>query len=176
MTALAAWESVLLAIIAALHVAWGCGVVWPGNDEAALEAAVVGSPRGRMPTPTQCFVAGGAILATAAVIAGVAGILWLPLPSWAVQLLGLGAAAVFAGRGIAGYLPAWRAMHPREPFARLDRWAYSPLCLVIALTIAGVLLNQVGHQNPKILVSFRIRSSLGRVLQDQANFGFGTLA
>ncbi len=145
MTVLAALESILLAIIAALHAAWGLGLRWPGHDDASLQAAVEGSPRGRMPTPPQCFVAGGAIRAAAAVVAGVAGVLWLPLPSWAPRLLGLGAAAVFAGRGIAGYLPAWRAMHSREPFARLDRWAFSPLCLVIALTIADVLLNQVGY-------------------------------
>jgi hypothetical protein len=145
MTVLAALEAILLAMIAALHAAWGFGLRWPGNDDASLEAAVVGSPHGRMPTPVQCFVAGGAILATAAVVAGVAGILSLPLPFWAVQLIGLGVAAVFAGRGIAGYLPAWRALHPQEPFARLDRRAYSPLCLAIALTLAGLLLNQVGH-------------------------------
>jgi hypothetical protein len=140
MSTLAALESFLLAAIAALHAAWGAGVRWPCRDEESLVALVVGYPRERMPTPAQCFAAAGAILAAAAVLALLAGVWRPPLPAWVVTLLGIGMTGAFAGRGVAGYLPAWRALFPRQPFTRLDRLVYSPLCLCIALTCAGPLL------------------------------------
>ena len=46
-------------------------------------------------------------------------------------------ALAFLGRGILGYTPWWRARHPVEPFATLDRRNYSPLCLWVG---AGFLI------------------------------------
>jgi hypothetical protein len=136
---LAAIECVLLAAIAALHAAWGAGLRWPCRNEQTLVTLVVGYARERMPTPVRCFAAAGAILAAAVVLAALAGF-WRPsLPAGGLTLLGIGMTGVFAGRGVAGYLPAWRARFPRQPFARLDRLVYSPLCLCIALTCAGLL-------------------------------------
>lgn len=145
MMTLAALESLLLAAIAALHAAWGAGMRWPCRDEQALVALVVGYSRPRMPAPVQCLAAAGAILAAAVVLAMLARF-WRPsLPAGAVTLLGIGMTGVFAVRGVAGYLPAWRARFPRQPFARLDRLIYSPLCLCIALTCAGLLLMPLGN-------------------------------
>jgi hypothetical protein len=70
-----------------------------------------------------------------------AGLVQTALPPWLVALAGAGAAAVFAGRGIAGYVPAWRARHPREPFASIDRQYYSPLCLLLAAGLVVLLTN-----------------------------------
>jgi hypothetical protein len=150
MSTVAGLEATLLAAIAVLHVAWGLGAVWPRHDEADLVALVVGTSRDRMPTPSQCFVAAGAIMASAVVIGCLAGVVRLPLVPWATLLLGVGVSAVFAGRGVAGYLPVWRTLFPRQPFATLDRWIYSPLCLVIALTCAELLCtrsytDQIGY-------------------------------
>ena len=39
----------------------------------------------------------------------------------------------FLARGIAGYTDRWRQLTPEQPFARLDRKYYSPLCLVLGL-------------------------------------------
>ena len=52
---------------------------------------------------------------------------------------GLAIMAVFLLRGLAGYLPAWRRLHPREPFASYDGRYYSPLCLLIATGYAALL-------------------------------------
>ena len=142
MSTIAAVEAGLLAAIAVLHAAWGLGVRWLRHDDAALTALVVGSLRERMPPPLHCFLAAGAIFAAAVVVAAVGGVVRLPLRWGLVMLLGLGVTAVFAGRGVAGYLPAWRARHPRLPFATLDRRIYSPLCLGIALSCAVLLFNQ----------------------------------
>ena len=42
---------------------------------------------------------------------------------------------------IAGYLPAWRRMYPREPFATRDVRYFSPLCLLVAAGYAALLLS-----------------------------------
>jgi hypothetical protein len=49
-----------------------------------------------------------------------------------VTWIGAGLIAVFAIRGIAGYMPAWRALHPGEVFALLDKRFYSPFCILVA--------------------------------------------
>lgn len=143
MSTIATLEAGLLVAIAVLHAAWGFGLRWPRRDEQALAALVVGYNRDRMPPPRQCFIAAGAIFAAGMVVALVAGSFRLPIAPALVTLAGLGVTAVFAGRGVAGYLPAWRARFPRQPFATLDRQIYSPLCLAIAATCAILLFNQM---------------------------------
>ncbi len=145
MSTIATLEAGLLAAIAALHVAWGFGVRWPRRDEPALTALVVGYKRDRMPPPRQCFITAAAIFAAAVVVALIAGSVRLPVAPMRATLAGFGVTAVFAARGVAGYLPAWRARFPRQPFATLDRRVYSPLCLAIAATCAILLFNQMEH-------------------------------
>ena len=60
-----------------------------------------------------------------------------------MSLAGIGAAAVFLGRGVAGYVPAWRAIFSREPFATMDRTYYSPLCLAIAAGLVWILIERL---------------------------------
>jgi hypothetical protein len=142
MTAIVAWcIFVVLTAIAAIHVAWGAGMRWPGRTEAELVTTVVGHRRDTMPSPSQCHLAALAIFIPGAIALMLAGLVQTPLPPWLVLLAGAAAVLVFAGRGIAGYVPAWRARHPREPFASLDRHYYSPLCLMLAAGLAVLLAN-----------------------------------
>jgi hypothetical protein len=131
----------LLAAIAGIHVAWGTGVRWPRKTEAELVSTVIGHRSDKMPTPNQCYLAALAIFIPGAIAMMLAGLVQTPLPPWPVLLAGAAAALVFAGRGIAGYVPAWRARHPREPFASLDRHYYSPLCLLLAAGLVVLLTN-----------------------------------
>jgi Protein of unknown function (DUF3995) len=131
----------LLTAIAGIHVLWGIGVRWPRKTEAELVTAVIGHKRDTMPSPNQCYLAALAIFIPGAIALMLAGLVQTPLPPWLVLLAGTGAALVFAGRGIAGYVPAWRALHPREPFASLDRHYYSPFCLLLAAGLAVLLAN-----------------------------------
>jgi hypothetical protein len=145
MTAIIAWcIFIMLTPIAATHVAWGAGMRWPGRTEAELVATVIGHRRDTMPSPSQCYLAALAILIPGVIALTMAGLLKTPLPPWLVLLAGAGAALVFAGRGIAGYVPAWRARHPREPFASLDRHYYSPFCLLLAAGFVVLLANAMG--------------------------------
>lgn len=120
--------TLILLAIAALHLLWAIGFWWPIRDEAGLARAVVGQ-RGitRMP---------GALPASLVVVALMTAAWWPWYGMVAgprLYLVGLAFLALgFALRGVAAYLPAWRRLVPEQPFARLDRAAYGPLCLLIA--------------------------------------------
>jgi hypothetical protein len=142
MTAIIAWcIFIVLTTIAAVHVAWGFGVRWPRKTEAELVTTVIGHKRDTMPPPFHCYLAALAIFIPGAIALLLAGLVQTALPPWLVLLAGAGAALVFAGRGVAGYVPAWRARHPRQPFASLDRQYYSPLCLMLAAGLVVLLAN-----------------------------------
>ncbi len=131
----------LLGVIAGLHAYWGRGGLWPAASEDELIATVIGNARAkRMPSPGLCLLVALAIAVTAVwplllvQISGTAA--FRPL----ILLGGFAIMAVFLLRGLAGFLPAWRRLHPREPFASYDRRYYSPLCLLIAAGYAVLLL------------------------------------
>jgi hypothetical protein len=132
---------IVLAAVAAIHVGWGLGMRWPRETEAELVRTVIGHKRDTMPSSSQCYLAALAIFIPGVIALVLARLVQTPLPPWLVLLAGVGAALVFGGRGIAGYVPAWRARHPREPFASLDRRYYSPLCLLLAAGLIALLVN-----------------------------------
>jgi len=136
---------IVLTTVAALHVAWGAGVRWPFRTEAELVSTVVGYRREQMPPPNQCYSAALAIYIPGTIALMLAGLIDVPLPRSVVLFAGAGVTLVFAGRGIAGYVPAWRSRFPREPFATYDRRYYSPLCLVLAAGFAVLLINATRH-------------------------------
>lgn len=139
--AIAVTLALLLAAIAGLHAYWGRGGLWPAASEDELIAIVIGNGQAkRMPSPGLCLLVALAIALTAiwplllAQMSGMAAVRpFLLLGGFAIM-------AVFLLRGIAGYLPAWRRLHPREPFASYDRRYYSPLCLLIAAGYTVLLL------------------------------------
>ena len=128
-------------VIAVLHAHWGLGGVWPAASAERLAKTAVGTPGIRkMPSAASCF-------AVAAVLAGVAswplfatGLLQTAWPRWLTLLAGAGIAAVFVGRGVAGYTAAWRKRFSEQPFADLDRRIYSPLCLGLGAGFLIVLI------------------------------------
>jgi hypothetical protein len=141
MLALAMLLSVIVLAIAVLHASWGLGSHWPASSSERLAKAAVGRPRiEKMPPPASC-------LAVAALLTGVAtwplfasGLLLEGWPRWLTLLAGAGIAAVFIGRGIAGYTSAWRRRFSEQPFASLDRRIYSPLCLALGAGYLAILL------------------------------------
>jgi hypothetical protein len=146
MSALAMALSAVVYGIAVLHAAWGLGSHWPADSAERLAKSAVGT-RGvtRMPGAAAC-------LTVAALLAGVAswplfaaGILAEAWPHWLTQLAGAGIAAVFLGRGIAGYTNTWRRRFPERPFASYDRRYYSPLCLALGV---GTLAILIAGRNP----------------------------
>ena len=118
--------SVVLVVIAALHLLWGIGYWFPIKDEAALARAVVGAAGvERMPGAVPCA------LVVVALLFAIMCLWWPPslLRSLAVGAIG----PVFLVRGAVAYTAFWRRLTPMEPFATLDRRYYGPLCLAIGL-------------------------------------------
>jgi len=145
MTTLAVIVFLALAAIAALHVAWGFGMHWPALDERDLVALVVGQTgRTRMPTALGCFGAAVAVFIAGLLALAAVDLVRPPGPPMLVTAASALATAIFAGRGIAAYLPAWRRRFSQAPFATLDRGAYGPLCLLFALAFALLVLHRVG--------------------------------
>jgi Protein of unknown function (DUF3995) len=129
---IAAWTlTAILGGIALFHALWGLGFSVPAADRQALALLVMGRPV--MPGAVACFVvaAGVGVLGGLAVLLG-SGAVTSPAGRMLLGVAGYGAVAVFALRGIGGYLPAFAAQFPLEPFATMNRLVYSPLCLLIA--------------------------------------------
>jgi hypothetical protein len=131
---------IVLATIAALHFYWAVGGLWPGKDEASLAKTVIGA-KGikKMPPQALTLFVSGAIL-----VASLWPLMWRAVIPYALPqlLLWLGMLLltfVFIGRGIAGYLPFFQRTNCEQPFARLDRHYFSPLCLLIGAGFAVLL-------------------------------------
>jgi hypothetical protein len=123
--------SVLL-VLSAVHAYWTVGGVWPGTDAPSCARTVGGFPDSRsMPGPGPCFAVAAALFFSAIVALMLGGVIANPFPLFILGPAGLAVTLVFLGRGVAGYAPAWRRLTPVQPFARLDRLYYSPLCLII---------------------------------------------
>ncbi len=126
----------VLVILAALHAWWGLGGRWPGHDERSLVELVVGRTRSmRMPGFFPSMFVAFALLAAAGLVAIQGKVtpedLGAPV-RWFVQAGFWMAGAVFALRGLAGFIPPIFAYARGTPFARLNLLFYSPLCLLIA--------------------------------------------
>ncbi|MFC3723721.1 DUF3995 domain-containing protein [Neoaquamicrobium sediminum] len=144
MTLVAILVALVLVLLAALHVYWGLGGVWPGTDQKSCARAIAGFKGiDRMPSPPAAFGVAAALAVAALIALALAGIVTLPLPAALIRLGGLGAALVFLGRGIAGFTPAWRRITPEMPFARNDRLYFSPLCLLIGAGFTLLLIQGV---------------------------------
>jgi hypothetical protein len=140
-TVLALTLAVVLTLVAALHVYWGIGGIWPGSDPKSCARAVVGfAGIEAMPSLFAGFAVAAAIIAAALVALALGG--WFASPFDRVPLCGaaLFIGLVFLGRGIAGFTPAWRRLTPEMPFARLDMRYYSPLCLIIGAGFVSLAL------------------------------------
>ena len=147
MTALLAIAlSLAVYTLAILHAYWGFGGFWPAANPERLARTVVGTPGiKRMPPPASCFAVAALLAAIASWPLFAARLLPEAWPAWLTLLAGTGIAAVFLGRGVAGYTQAWRRRFPEQPFAILDRRYYSPLCLALG---AGFLVLLIAGRNP----------------------------
>lgn len=136
--ALALVLSTALLALAGIHLYWGLGGRWPGHDEASMVEHVVGRTRGMRAPGLLASVAVALALAAGGVLvaATLTPTVWDPQLKAARWVLFV----VFAGRGLATYVPPVFRYAEGTPFATLNRRAYGPLCLAIAL---GILVLQL---------------------------------
>jgi hypothetical protein len=133
--------SLTVSAIAVLHASWGLGGHWPAASAQRLAKAAVGT-RGihAMPGALACFVVAALLAAVALWPLCAARLLPEAWPRWLTLLSGAGISAVFLGRGVAGYSQAWRRRFCEQPFARLDRLVYSPLCILLGAGFLTLLI------------------------------------
>jgi hypothetical protein len=125
--------------LAGIHLYWAFGGRWPGHDEASMVEHVVGRTRGMRAPGLAASLAVALALAAGGLL--VAATLLPPTPWDRLAWLGRwGLMAVFLGRGLATYVPPVFRYAEGTPFASLNRRAYGPLCLAIAL---GLLILQL---------------------------------
>ena len=130
----------ILTAIAAIHVYWAFGGVWPVESERRLIDTVVGNAdMASMPSMADTLVI-AALLFTTALIALWAGGLFGHALQWLAKLAAAAIGAVFLARGVAGYFFEDIAWTPVEPFASLNLWLYSPFCLAIGVAFFILVL------------------------------------
>jgi Protein of unknown function (DUF3995) len=132
--------TMLLVALAALHAWWGIGGRWPGHDERSLVELVIGRTRSmRMPSLIRCMLVASALFAAAGLVALQGKVIAVDFGMPGQRLVETGfwmAGAVFALRGLAGFIPPIFGYARGTPFAALNRVFYSPLCLLIAAGFA----------------------------------------
>lgn len=128
---------VVLSAIAVIHMVWAAGSAWPYKDETSLAKAVVGS-RGieNMPPRWASLLVSLCLFGAGLWALALRGIGPIQVPQMVQFLGGLALTAVFGLRGVLGVFPAFEKMAPEQPFLRLNRRVYSPLCVLIGLGFA----------------------------------------
>lgn len=133
--------AIVLLLIAALHLLWALGSHWPKGDEKTLARTVVGSKDIQsMPPRLASLLVAIVLVGAAHVVLVSAGMMSGFLLPQMYRILLVAMIIVFSARGLAAYVPSWRAMVPEQPFARLDQTRYGPLCLVISALLLDVAL------------------------------------
>ena len=126
--------------ISVVHVYWAFGGLWPGRTERELIDTVVGAQHMAAMPSMMTTLAVAAFIALAA-FSALAAVHILPVrPGWVVKLAVAGFGFVFFARGVTGYVFERVAWTPVEPFASLNLWVYSPLCLVLGGSFFLLLL------------------------------------
>jgi membrane-associated HD superfamily phosphohydrolase len=131
----------VLAIVGLLHLAWAFGSTFPYANQQALARAVVGR-RGitRMPSMTASAFVAFCLMAAAVWALLLGRVIAVPVSDWLVAPGGLALAGVFLFRGVIGVMPTFERALPEQPFLRLNRRFYSPLCVLIGLGFLGLAL------------------------------------
>ena len=134
MTVLGMVVAGVLFLLGILHAYWGFGGLWPGSDPHDLARRVAGfADRKSVQSPFACFVVAAALFYSGVIALVLGGVIPSPIPFFLLGPSAFFITVAFVGRGIAGFTPAWRRRTPLQPFARLDRLFYSPLCLLIGV-------------------------------------------
>lgn len=139
----------LLAMIAALHVYWAFGGLWPASTEQDLVNTVIGAPSlNSMPARNPAlFVA--ALIFSSALVGLVAGGALSFVPRALSRAGALGVGLIFLARGFAGLggLSIFRTWVV-EPFATLNVQFYSPLCLLIGMAFVSLAVTNPKRARP----------------------------
>ncbi len=132
----------ILIIIAIIHIIWAQGIYWPAKDEYSLVKMVIGEPDMRqMPSAKFTYFAAFLLLLGAMFALWGGDIINPSLPLWVREFGIFLLAFIFGTRGLAPYLIAKQMGERTEPFKKLDKYFYAPLCLIISIGFIIFLIN-----------------------------------
>ena len=135
--------SAVLLLIAFAHVYWGIGGIWPGIDGASCARAVVGFRGVRaMPSASACFSVSACLALATLWPLALRDVFATPFDKTGLAATAVLIGLVFLGRGTLGFTPWWRRLAPEQPFARLDKRYYSPLCLLVGIGFIVLALSE----------------------------------
>jgi hypothetical protein len=66
------------------------------------------------------------------------------LPAWFITFGAVILTTVFLARGLIGYTPWFSTIAPEQPFARLNRIYYCPLCLGLGIAFLSLTMDRMG--------------------------------
>ncbi|GBF43044.1 hypothetical protein LPTSP2_23400 [Leptospira ellinghausenii] len=127
--------SILVFLLASIHIYWAFGGLWPGKNQQDLINKVFGRGN-KFPSPFSCFV-----VAIGLVLFSSLPVFWLvrndlgisPQYAKMIRYSMIFVAIVFLLRGIIGYLP-WVTKHWEPIFVRYTIRMYNPLSLLIGFS------------------------------------------
>lgn len=129
----------ILAAIALLHAYWAAG----GRLSIGAAVPQVGGVPAFRPSAAATAAVAFALLVAALIVAAAGDLIRPPGPHWAYVGAATGLAIVFAARAVGDFrLVGFFKTRGDGAFAWLDSWVYSPLCLVLAAAIAGIVLTR----------------------------------
>jgi len=133
--------AIVLLLVALLHFAWALGSTFPCKDEESLAKTVVGA-RGiqQMPPKWASFLVSVCLIGASVWALSLRGLGPVKIPQILAFLGGSALTTIFTMRGIAGVLPSFERMAPEQPFLKLNRRIYSPLCFLIGIGFALLTL------------------------------------
>ena len=129
---------VILTAVAAIHVYWGLGGVWPAGSEAELVRMVIGAEAAHMPPDDLTFTVAALIFAAGCLAVLRGAFNWDSFIALRLPLFGL--CLIFLARGAITYIPG---LFPpaTQPFGQLNAAVYSPLALVLAVAFGWLALS-----------------------------------
>lgn len=138
MPTMAAAITLILALLAALHVFWGLRGMSPASSAVVPE--VDGEPV-FTPSRLSCFVVAAALATAAALVAFRGGLFPPPVAATWIQFGTIGVGVVFVLRAVGDFrLVGFFKKVRGTAFARWDTRLYSPLCLALGLGTLWVAL------------------------------------
>ena len=130
----------ILSVVAIVHLYWARGGAWPAPERRLLARTVVGVDTEKMPGAALTIIVAGLIFAAGCLPLVWIGALSFPVGETLARILMWALFAVFALRGLSTYTFYSRLYNVVEPFARLNRVYFSPLCLLLAAGYLALLV------------------------------------
>ena len=129
----------VLLLAAGFHFYWGLGGTF--GFSVAIPQRPDGTPLFK-PSALACHGVGLALVAAIVCVLAVVGIIALPMPPVVLKAGVSALALIFAARALSwsSYVGLFKKIR-HTPFGRLDTCIFSPLCLLVSLGLAAILVS-----------------------------------